>query len=154
MARTFKRRMIKAVKVILGLLILAVVGLGILWGIIDPREIRDAAHNKVAGATGSVKSALAVDSSVSPAAAQRAALCRENLKRIESAKRAIHSRGGFATGAVSWTEVEAHFGGALQVPRCPGGGEYYLGTMEQMARCSIGGNGTPDRGDDHLVIGF
>ncbi len=83
---------------------------------------------------------------------QAAETCRQNLRRIESAKRAVASRVGVAAGSVSWDRVLQEMGG--QMPVCPKGGSYTLGTLELLPKCSIGANGTPDPKDDHLIKYF
>ena len=83
---------------------------------------------------------------------QMAEHCRQNLRRIESAKRAIASRTGVAVGAVSWDAVVKELGGAM--PKCLKGGAYSLGSLEHLPTCSIGANGTPDPGDDHQIRSF
>ena len=75
--------------------------------------------------------------------------CRDNLNRIQTAKRSIASKTGITIGAVSQDALMRELGGKM--PRCPAGGTYQIGTHEVLSRCSVGGNGTMDGGDDHLI---
>jgi hypothetical protein len=92
---------------------------------------------------------------------QYAAACRANLQRIASAKQKAAQDRGQALGAVTWEEVmramyPSRRPGAAAIgqliPRCPAGGTYSLGTMEELPRCSIGGGDSFDRADDHLIL--
>ena len=87
---------------------------------------------------------------------QHAAACRANLERIAAAKRKAAQDRGQALGAVTWEEVmRAMYPSARArkvMPRCPAGGTYSLGTMEELPKCSIGGGASFDRADDHLIL--
>lgn len=77
--------------------------------------------------------------------------CRAMLRRIESAKRACAQRRLYNPGdTVPWDEVLKEMG-LKEIPRCPAGGEYILGTIGDHVKCTIGANGTPDPADDHIV---
>lgn len=86
------------------------------------------------------------------ATTQAVSVCRQNLRRLESAKRAVATRKGLSTGTVSWDDVLKEMGGKR--PVCPSGGEYTLGSLEYLPRCSIGAGGTPDTKDDHAIASY
>jgi hypothetical protein len=90
---------------------------------------------------------------VSGNAASSAAGCRDMLRRIETAKRSVSSKSGISIGSPSWDDVLREMR-LRTIPRCKGGGSYILGTYQESARCSIGGNGTNERADDHILTGF
>lgn len=81
-----------------------------------------------------------------------AAQCRENIKRIESAKRRVAQERGIAVGEVPFDAVVQQMGGAL--PKCPSGGNYQINPLGTMVRCTIGANGTKDPNDDHLITNW
>lgn len=89
-----------------------------------------------------------------PSAAQlnAARSCQQNLRRLESAKRAVADRQGQSTGTISWDAVVREMGG--QAPRCPSGGSYMLAPLGTMPRCTIGANGNADPRDDHLITHY
>lgn len=93
-----------------------------------------------------------------------AQLCRQNLLRIQNAKRKAGFDRGNTVGHVSWAEVlqamypeEARRGRVTParmaglMPVCPSGGSYLLGSLHEVARCSIMGNETLPVDDDHIV---
>lgn len=94
---------------------------------------------------------------------QHAYVCRENLSRIQNAKRKAAFDRGRAVGYVTWAEVveamypnEARRGLTparlnLLLPRCPSRGNYYLGSLEELSRCSVMGNETLPVDDDHII---
>lgn len=87
--------------------------------------------------------------------------CRENLHRIQAAKRKAAQDRGNSIGAVTWEEVLTAMRGSLHgltsdqinalIPKCPDGGTYSIGTLEEVPRCSISGNGTVSSADDHII---
>jgi len=79
--------------------------------------------------------------------------CRENIKRIESAKRAAGQSRGNTTGWIP-IDVIVKTMGAKQLPKCPAGGEYNVGALLKMPTCSIGSNHNNDPSDDHVVRQF
>jgi hypothetical protein len=90
-----------------------------------------------------------------------AAACRANLERVSAAKRKAAQDRGQAVGAVTWEEVvramyprERVTPARMQqlMPRCPAGGTYTLGTMEQLPRCSLAGSASFDTADDHVIL--
>jgi hypothetical protein len=84
-----------------------------------------------------------------------AAACRANLETIERAKAAIRGRGvARATGDATWAEIMGAMNLHQRQLLCPAGGTYDLGSMTQAAKCSIGGNQTPDAMDDHLIRSY
>ncbi|MBI1291946.1 hypothetical protein GC173_12010 [bacterium] len=91
--------------------------------------------------------------SESPAQARsRAATCRENLRRIELAKRKAAAASGLTKADVTWAELTPHLG--KQRPACPSGGTYNIGSTTVMAKCSISNNHTTDDADDHILKAF
>lgn len=88
-------------------------------------------------------------SRIAPGGPAQAAQCRENLTRIRNAKAAIQQRSGMTLRHVDWNQVKAELRGA--VPSCPGGGQYLLGSMQELPRCSVGACGTSDTSDDHII---
>ncbi len=83
---------------------------------------------------------------------QAAEICRQNLRRLESAKRAIASRGEVTVGTISWDAVLREMKG--QRPVCPRGGTYTLRAIGSLPRCSIETNGTPSPADDHAITHY
>ncbi|AXA36229.1 MAG: hypothetical protein D6691_08195 [Candidatus Hydrogenedentota bacterium] len=94
---------------------------------------------------------------------QAAQACRENLQRIQTAKRRVAEKRATTTGVATWEEVlremypqyasrrfDPTFVQQL-MPRCPAGGVYELGRLEELAKCSVGANGTVDSADDHVI---
>ncbi|MBN1867189.1 hypothetical protein JW916_07825 [Candidatus Sumerlaeota bacterium] len=76
--------------------------------------------------------------------------CRENLKRIESAKRHAATQLSIASGDVPLDAILKAMG-VSELPRCPAGGEYRIGPVGTMVRCSIGTNATATHDDDHFI---
>lgn len=108
----------------------------------------NAAH-RVGVSTEALQSAGGVPASGDAIACART--CRENLSRIHSAKAAIRSKsGGIEVRDVSWDAILKEMG-AGAIPRCPCGGSYRQGTMQERPTCSIGANGTTDKADDHAI---
>lgn len=85
--------------------------------------------------------------------AEDARICRENLKRLESAKREVADLQGRNVGTVSWEAVAKRFPGGV-VPQCPAGGEYNLNPLGQLPQCSIGSNAPGDQSDNHVISGY
>jgi hypothetical protein len=93
-----------------------------------------------------------------------ARLCRQNLERIQAAKRKAAFDRGQQVGVVTWEEVLRQLPEVPKrrltpaeydkfVPHCPAGGTYILGTLEEVPRCSIGGQNTLSLEDDHVIRG-
>jgi hypothetical protein len=92
----------------------------------------------------------------------KAKICRDNLKRIQAAKRKAAQDRGQQIGEITWGEVLHAMpnvpSGKLTpaqiqkfTPVCPAGGVYTLGTLEQIPRCSISGQNTVPLDDDHVI---
>lgn len=88
--------------------------------------------------------------------------CRENLHRLQAAKRKTAFDRGQQVGPITWEDVLRTMGNlparrtsprVLQgyMPRCPGGGTYILGKLEEVPRCTIGGQGSINLDDDHII---
>lgn len=93
----------------------------------------------------------------------QARTCRENLHRIQAAKRKFAFERGQQVGPITWEDVVRQLPGVAGkrmspaeynklIPRCPGGGTYTLGNLEEVPRCSIGGQGTLTLDDDHIIF--
>ncbi|MCX7625130.1 MAG: hypothetical protein N2Z21_02825 [Candidatus Sumerlaeaceae bacterium] len=94
---------------------------------------------------------------------EHARICRGNLDRLQAAKRKIAEMRSTAVGAVTWEEVIAVMypdkvrRGVTPAlveqlkPRCPSGGTYTLGNIQDLPKCSIGSNNNTDPNDDHLI---
>jgi hypothetical protein len=146
------RRLRKAGKALLVAGILLAAGacvlLAYMLGLFRPEDLESKARQTVARARAT---AVGTTRPTSPAVVNSpscAADCRSQLRAIERAKRALHARGGFATGEASWAAVAGEVGSK---PKCPCGGSYSLGTFQQLPSCSVGANGTADARDDHVL---
>ncbi len=120
-------------KKVLGMVI--VIGgvlLAIRMGLIDPGGTQRRARNAVSGVTGAAQGAV-VGGSSRHTDADCVQACRAALLRIDSAKKRVAQKSGFATGAVSRTALVAEMGG---LPVCPCGGSYTIGSLEQYPTCS------------------
>jgi hypothetical protein len=141
-------------------IVLGIVG-AFAFGFIDRDQVaRWAAHFYLVG-----RHEVAQISAANPpaGATEAARICRQNLDRIQAAKRRIAESRGTAVGAVTWEEVlavmypeKARRGitpALVQelMPRCPAGGTYTLGNLQDLARCSIGTNNNMDPADDHII---
>lgn len=94
---------------------------------------------------------------------EQARQCRENLHRIQAAKRKAAQDRGNALGAITWEEVlQAMYPNYVirrmspsqinaLIPKCPSGGTYSVGTLEEVPRCSVAGNNTLSVEDDHII---
>jgi len=82
-----------------------------------------------------------------------AAACRNNLRHIENAKRKVAQERDRATGRMTWEDIRKEFPKG-QIPRCPAGGEYVLGDVGMMPKCTLGSNGTVQPEDDHFVQNY
>jgi hypothetical protein len=95
----------------------------------------------------------ATDFTVQPVKDVKAAeICRNNLRRIESAKRKVAQQKGMAVGRLTWADLAGELG--KHPPKCPSGGEYILGDIGAMPKCTIGSNGTPRPEDDHIAVNW
>lgn len=140
--------------VVIVLLAAAAVGAAFYLGILDWRSAKTQARVQMSGVATEVRSA--VDSGLSTgggkSAAAGAAECRQNLQRIDAAKKVAAQKSGSEVGEVSWSQVLDHLGGSK--PVCPSGGTYTLGNLQTNPRCSVGGANTTDRSDDHLLASY
>lgn len=82
----------------------------------------------------------------------KAAECRGNLERIESAKRAVANELAIPSGDVPENRVLAALGGSL--PVCPDGGRYKINAVGFTPTCSIGVGDPSDPLDDHVLNNF
>jgi hypothetical protein len=82
----------------------------------------------------------------------KAAQCRDNLRRIETAKRAAGNAMGTAIGDIPMDQLTRALGGPL--PSCPDGGRYRPNALNTLPTCSIGAGSASDANDDHFILGF
>lgn len=122
--------------------------LALFWtGVLDFDQIRNKTRQIFYQGRGAANSAMQ-----SPKGDPKtAAACRDNLKRIESAKRQVAGEKSITIGAVSRDEVAKKMGGAI--PTCPAGGTYNINDLGRMPSCSFG-SGTAGPGDDHVILNF
>ena len=138
-------------KLIVGLVI-AIAGYTFYAGMWSGGDVKRAAR-KTVGSAKSKANRIAGVQSLKGGSVGDAKKCRENLRRLESIKRDLADQQGRNYGSVSWEEVRARFPKG-KVPTCPDGGEYTLGEVGTVCRCSVGNNGTPNTTDDHTIAGF
>lgn len=86
----------------------------------------------------------------SPEAAEQ---CRANLRRIENAKRKVAQDQGRTFGRLADKDILVEMPGRA-LPKCPAGGEYIIGDINMMPKCTIGSNNTVRPEDDHIVINY
>jgi len=148
-------RILAKVIVVLILLVAAAVGAAFYLGILDWEDASTKARvgtaNTIAGVAGTIGDAAGVGGPARDVKAGAPA-CRDNLRRIEAAKRVVAGKSAQNIGEVNRDAVIKELKG--EMPHCPSGGSYLIGTNEQQVRCSIGGNGTSDTTDDHMVAAF
>ncbi len=104
---------------------------------------------------GTVKGAVETVTTVTATSSgdpRKAAACRENLRRIEAAKRAAANTLALTTGEVPENEVLSALGGSL--PDCPDGGRYRINAINFTPTCSIGSGTASDPKDDHVLLNF
>jgi hypothetical protein len=142
------KRVLVVIVILIAGLVVAAYYLGILDWQSTETELRLAADRARAG----VQSELSISPATSGNPVENAKVCRENLRRIESAKRVAAEKHNITVGAVSWDYVLDELGG--QKPVCPSGGSYTLGSREVLCRCSVGSNHTQDKEDDHILTNF
>ena len=58
-----------------------------------------------------------------------------------------------AAGRLTWQDILPELPGH-KIPKCPAGGEYILGDIGTMPKCTIGSNGTVRPEDDHIIINY
>ena len=128
---------------VIGAVVIVVFATGIIsWESVGPRLrhlfFRSRSEAKQAFATSDLKNV------------GNAKTCRQTLNVIESAKRKVAQNRGQAVGDVSWSEVLEEMN-LREMPKCPDGGEYSLGQLASLPRCTILGNGTRRVEDDHMI---
>jgi len=136
-----------------GLIVLVVGGLAAAFalGILDWGYWRSRARYEVQNATAGLGPPGPAESP--RVARSKAATCRENLRRIELAKRKATAASGITKSEVTWKEILPHLAGGRQ-PTCPSGGSYAIGTNEIFCKCTISNNRTTDESDDHILKAF
>jgi hypothetical protein len=143
-------------KIFVALFVLAGVAFSIWYFILAPEEDKMRVRKIGYGAKYEAKRAVdSVTKSVEPAGGvEEARLCREKIRRIESAKRAVAQRMGLTHGSeIPMQELYSQMG-ITELPRCPAGGVYEIMPVGTMVRCSRGTNGVGDPNDDHIVIAW
>ncbi len=147
-------------KVIIALFVIAGVGFSVWYFFLAPEEdkriVRVKAGEIRAGAKYEAKRALgSVTEAGKPSGGvEDARLCRERIRRIESAKRAVAQRMGLTHGAEIPMQQLYDQMGIKELPRCPAGGHYEIMPVGTMVRCTIGTNGVGDPNDDHVVTSW
>jgi hypothetical protein len=137
------------------LIALGVAGLAAAFylGILDWGYWRSRTRTQVAVVTSNVTTGLTPTARFSPEQArQNARVCLENLRRIESAKRQAAAKAGVTVRDVAVADVLPFLGGKM--PVCPSGGTYSIMNNQTLPQCSIMGNGTIDKADDHILRSF
>jgi hypothetical protein len=88
-------------------------------------------------------------------AVELAQRCRNSMRSIETAKRAIMGESGYVQAGtrVTYQDVASRLGVNVGNLVCPQTGEAYrLGGVADEVSCSVGINGTPTfQGDDHAI---
>jgi len=115
----------------------------------EKRRVQSAAYD----AKAAVKKVGELGGALDPGNMEAARKCRENLKWIESCKRAAAQKAGITTGMVPLNRILDEMG-VKKLPRCPAGGEYIIGELGYMAKCSIGAASPGTKADDHLFSQF
>lgn len=82
-----------------------------------------------------------------------ARVCRDNLRRIESAKRKVAENKSMAVGRLTWDEIRGEFPGG-KIPTCPSGGSYSIGNLGTMPTCTVSSGRTGRPEDDHVLINY
>lgn len=86
----------------------------------------------------------------SAAEAKSAEVCRINLAAIDTSKKAwARDTVAAESTAPTWNDLVPTY--LLKKPSCPKNGTYSIRNISEPPRCSIGGNGTVDVSDDHVV---
>lgn len=127
----------------------------IFFGVLSKEQVEGEALKAIGDAKSLVTNATTGFDDKEPTAAdiKNADTCRSNLKRIESAKRAVEAARGTVGGTVSWTQILSQLG-ARSRPKCPMSGQYELGRSGQVPTCSILSNHTRSKKDDHVIANF
>ncbi len=79
--------------------------------------------------------------------------CRANLRMLENAKRKVAQEKGMTIGRLTEKDILPELPGR-RWPRCPAGGEYILGDIGTMPKCTVGSAGTVRTEDDHIIINY
>jgi hypothetical protein len=140
-----------------GLLFLAAIVLAALFitGVLDWNRTKTKARVELNRRLANASEAVSLEISTQPAPPQEVRMaeqCRRNLRRIEGAKRVVAQRRGNSVGSISYDEIKSELGREKLV--CPKGGRYSINTMEMLPTCSISGQQTSDRADDHILDNF
>ncbi len=139
-------------KFIKGTVIVIVVGGAVAAGALGIWDWRKTARNlkTVGGNVTQQVGSFEVTTGKPKGTAADASACRDNLRRIDTAKRVIQDRRGVTVKEITWDEVLRQM--RLQAPpKCPCGGTYTLGTMQELPRCSIGANNSQDTSLHHHI---
>jgi hypothetical protein len=146
-------------KIVIGAIIAVVIAV-FAFGIIDPETAFGWARNIFYRAKAPMSQ---LGKGGSPGNVDHARTCRQTLDRIEAAKRKSAFDRGQSVGSVTWEDViramnlaPGHSRLTQQqindlIPKCPDGGTYTLGTLQEVPRCSIGGNNSLSTDDDHVI---
>lgn len=144
-------------KMIIIVVVVAVAAVGGLMagGYLTPDEARRLGRDAYYRSKGTVKGAVESVTTVTASSSgdpRKAAACRANLRRIETAKRSVANRLALPSGEVPESEVKADLGGSL--PDCPDGGRYHIKAINFLPTCTIGPGVVSDPNDDHVITSF
>ena len=152
-ARERRRKIRRAVKVLVLLAIVALIGWGVYLfatGKLTVQQVRDKQQTVVEEVKGTVAKGVEELKDIDPKAIAAARKCRKNLELIDTAKRTAAEKKGLTTGAIALKDVLEELGMA-RLPDCPSGGIYSVNTLGQPPTCSIGDNKTASSLDDHII---
>ncbi|MDX2175270.1 MAG: hypothetical protein SF028_02260 [Candidatus Sumerlaeia bacterium] len=131
----------------------AILAVGTVTGLIDWGRLGMIARghfSNVKHATGAVDLKPSGPPSAAPEALKAAHACRENLRRIRTAKEAVRKRLGYEVQHVPEAAVLEAMG-VRALPKCPSGGTYIIGSLQESPRCTVGAGGKTDPGLYHAL---
>lgn len=139
-------------KIILGVIVAAVIGV-FATGLLSWDKVSDWFRHVYYRGRGEVSKVQNIGKNEPVKSVPKAKQCRHNLSTIENAKRKVAQAKGMAVGRLTWKDLQAELPGG-KLPKCPSGGEYKLGDIATMPKCTIGSNGTVRPEDDHIWINY
>jgi hypothetical protein len=71
--------------------------------------------------------------------------CINNLRQIDGAKQQWALENGKTNGIVTWSAIKPYMGRGSEgsIPKCPQGGTYTIGKVEEKPTCSLGATVSP-----------
>ena len=139
-------------KIILGVIVAAVVGL-FATGAVSWDKVRGWGRHVFYRGAGEVSKVTNIGKNEPLNSVEAAKQCRHNLSIIENAKRKVAQAKGMTVGRMTWQDIMGELPGK-RMPVCPAGGEYKLGDIGTMPKCTVGSNGTVRPEDDHIWINY